>query len=361
VKATLLDLLACPVCHHRLIVAESRASGREIVSGRLSCASCGGSFPIDRGIPRLSAGEELKLTARGFAAQWRLRARRRFERPGVLYGQDIEALTRWLVAECFDAAGAPAGWFLDAGCGSGEKAAAIARQHPGVQVVAMDVADAVDLWSTYGADNLHFVQGDVMHPPFRAQAFANVLSWGVLHHTPDTRRAFGRVASLVGFGGRLVVWIYPDPSDDAVAAAYYRVRDRHFLGIGHRLPDTLRLWLVRLYCLLLAPALLRFFSNVIAPRYRDCGYVRLGNLSFFDKYETVTFILYDNLTPEYQFRHSQREVIQWFLESGFEAVDSDGLGHFWGRRRPDLGAHGNAATVSGLRDSNEHAQGGCHG
>jgi ubiquinone/menaquinone biosynthesis C-methylase UbiE/uncharacterized protein YbaR (Trm112 family) len=334
VKASLLDILACPLCGRDLALRAEPSVKGEIVTGILECASCRKTFPIERGVPRLSVGRELTRTSRGFAAQWRLRRNRRFERAGVLYGQDVAALVAWLFQTCLGDADSTLPWMLDAGCGTGEKAIACARQHPDLQVVAMDITDACDVWATAsaGAPNVHFVQADVMHPPFKPRSFGRVMSWGVLHHTPNTRTAFERAASLVSDGGRLVVWLYPDPREDALAAAYYRVRDRHFLGIGHKLPNLLRFWLVRLYTMALAPIFLRYFTRVIKPRYRASGYVRLDNLTFFEKYNTMTFILYDNLTPEFQFRHTRDEVKQWFEAQGFGSLQTDGLGHHWGQR-----------------------------
>ena len=34
------------------------------------------------------------------------------------------------------------------------------------------------------------------------------MSWGVLHHTPDTRKAFGQLVPLVKPGGTILVMVY---------------------------------------------------------------------------------------------------------------------------------------------------------
>ena len=41
-------------------------------------------------------------------------------------------------------------------------------------------------------ENVHLVQADIFKPPFREGAFDHAYSIGVLHHTPDTRRASRR-------------------------------------------------------------------------------------------------------------------------------------------------------------------------
>jgi hypothetical protein len=79
--------------------------------------------------------------------------------------------------------------------------------------------------------NLHLVEGDARHSPFRPQAFAFVYSIGVLHHAPgSTRDAFAAVAERVAPGGSFMTWLYPLPEEDRFWKAIYRQRDRYLLG-----------------------------------------------------------------------------------------------------------------------------------
>src|SRR6478672_928673 len=48
----------------------------------------------------------------------------------------------------------------------------------------------------------------VLDAPLADGQFDLVFSIGVLHHSPDPRRAFAQVASKVKPGGRLAVWLY---------------------------------------------------------------------------------------------------------------------------------------------------------
>jgi len=297
----------------------------------LTCAECARPFPIERGVPRLLLGRELTRTRRGFTAQWRLRSRKAFEPRQTLYGQNVDGLVRWF----FDAAlGVPAAgdWMLDAGSGSGEKSAAAARQFPRLQVVAMDLADTVaDDDGTGALTNLHRVQADVMTPPFRTGAFQHIVSWGVLHHTPNTRAAFAAIRRTLAPDGGLLIWIYPHGSEDSMMRLYYQARDWHFLGLGHRLHPEVRLLMVRLYCLVSMPALVYIYRTKFIPRYRDLPYCVWEGVTLKDIYQSSCFMLYDCLTPEFQFRHRRAEVLNWFLESGLTEVATDDKGHYWGR------------------------------
>jgi len=53
---------------------------------------------------------------------------------------------------------------------------------------------------------------DAENLPFAAGKFDCVYSWGVLHHTPDTLRAFGETYRVLKHGGTLKAMIYRVPS-----------------------------------------------------------------------------------------------------------------------------------------------------
>jgi SAM-dependent methyltransferase len=111
----------------------------------------------------------------------------------------------------------PASWFegktvLDAGCGNGRWAYVFCRL--GAQVTAIDQSD-------HGLGNVRRLCRQF--PGFRAQAadlleplnlrtsFDFVWSFGVLHHTGDTRRSFDNVQKMVKSGGKLLLMIYGEP------------------------------------------------------------------------------------------------------------------------------------------------------
>jgi ubiquinone/menaquinone biosynthesis C-methylase UbiE len=53
---------------------------------------------------------------------------------------------------------------------------------------------------------------DAEQLPFADASFDLIYSWGVLHHTPDTQRAFGEVYRVLKPGGRVKAMIYHVPS-----------------------------------------------------------------------------------------------------------------------------------------------------
>ena len=179
-------------------------SKRAILAGLLVCSSCQGSlkdgaesyrcltcdrvYPVRDGIPRfvteLSAGER--------------QVQRSFDLEHARYRDSLHLhFTPGLVQQWLDDIKLAPEWFrgktvLDAGCGSGRWTYAMASL--GATVIAVDLTDAGVLAAYKGTkefERVAVVQSNVSNLPFRPESFDLVVSWGVLHHTPDTGPRFG--------------------------------------------------------------------------------------------------------------------------------------------------------------------------
>src|SRR5207237_7382249 len=102
---------------------------------------------------------------------------------------------------------------LDARCGNGRLTATLATF--GAEIVGVDLSAGIDRaqaakqrYATGHEAFVHFVQANVMELPFRPGSFDIVHSSGVLHHTPNTERAFLSILSGVRRGGRVYVQLY---------------------------------------------------------------------------------------------------------------------------------------------------------
>jgi len=49
----LMDILVCPLCKGELTLTVDREEDGEIVAGKLACAACNETYPIEDGIPNL--------------------------------------------------------------------------------------------------------------------------------------------------------------------------------------------------------------------------------------------------------------------------------------------------------------------
>ncbi|UUZ54268.1 methyltransferase domain-containing protein [Massilia sp. H-1] len=268
-KPVLLTILRCPACRSALRFTDDSAPSAQWENGTLHCCTCRSSYPVRDGVPRMLLQDGLvEHTRKGFEYQWRTRQQGKAERKTTVYGYDIPNFMQWFIANFTQGLqAAPQGkvWLLDVRCGSAEKARILALRFPQHQVVAIDQSGSIAFTAQQNADvpNLHFVQANVWYPPFAEKTFQFAMSIGVLHHTPDTWRAFEAIAATVAPGGDLATWIYPLPSEDSFWAGLYRQRDRHFMGIAHRLPKRLTMALCYAYVALLYPLVMRFLEAAV--------------------------------------------------------------------------------------------------
>jgi SAM-dependent methyltransferase len=273
----LLDLLRCPKCRGTL----DRLDAPPV----LFCRNCAASYPVVSGVPRL-AGEGYVAS---FGRQWNRYDVARDEEDEAVFavktGVDPRELKGLLV--------------LDAGCGGGRYARLVGRQ--GARVVGIDLSAAVEKAAALCADwpEVTIVQADLLELPLAEAAFDLVFSIGVLHHSPDPRRAFAQVAARVKPGGRLAVWLYRKntPPQEAINASLRAVTTR----LPTRVLEPLCAGLGALGGI---PVLNRTlnkvvnFSNHPDPTLRVCD--------SFDWY-----------APRYQSHHTVDELKRWFAEEGF--------------------------------------------
>jgi arsenite methyltransferase len=204
VQPDLLKVLADPEDGSALSMC---SEGAELVGGS------GRRYSVRNGIPRfvLTKDEAQRQTEASFGFKWSRRDT--YDSPAVW-----QEARRWLSERygfpSTDAMGeylARKGSVLDAGCGSGFSSSLWLRPRwSGSMWVGVDISGAIDVAAERLADigDTHFVQGDVVQPPFRPGSFDVVFSEGVLHHTPSTERAFKAVVPLLKQGGEMMAYVY---------------------------------------------------------------------------------------------------------------------------------------------------------
>lgn len=197
---------------------------------------------------------------------------------------------------------------LDAGCGNGKLTATVASY--GAEVVGMDLSRSIERAAANAersagpnAPLIHFVQGNILEPPFAPATFDHIHTSGVLHHTPDTWRAFDSFRALGKPGAHVYVQLY------RVREPWVGIPNRLIRAVTTRLPveATWKLcWhLVPLHTLAVrAVARLRGEETPITSANRRERAVSL----------------FDNYSPPYQYRYHPHEVEAKFKAAGLEAV-----------------------------------------
>lgn len=297
-KHRALDFLVCPKCKSALTLSAEQQEGPEVITGRLRCVPCDVSYPVARGVPRFVASDSY---ATSFGREWNwFRTVQIDSLNGT--GESEQALFATTGWQDSDYAGAVV---LDAGVGSGRFAERVAAK--GAEVFGIDISTAVDAaYTNIGRlPNVHLVQADIFALPFREQSFDLAYSIGVLHHTPDPRAAFDRVAAKVKAGGGFAVYLY----------------DRY--GFAHRFPDAARKITTRLPL-----KVMMALSAVAIPLYYVYRLPLIGKLFHFllpismeRNWRWRWLDTFDWYTPEYQWKFLYPEVFRWFRDNRFKEIE----------------------------------------
>jgi SAM-dependent methyltransferase len=289
----LLSLLACPTCKQRLLLDRDQ----------LRC-ECGTHYPIVRGVPRFVANDAY---VRSFSFEWNTHSRTQLDSER---GDDM-SMSTFQGKTGFTEADLRGKLVLDAGIGAGRFTEVMTRL--GARVVGVDLSLAVEAAHANlgGRDDVLIVQADIGNLPFPPGTFDYIVSIGVLHHTPDTRKYFHALVPLLKRGGTICIWVYPD--EDAFKAR------KHWIPFTNKIPSRM----LYEWCRWFVPFVRRREgSRLQAMIARIFGYSR-------QPYGLENDILdtFDGYSPRYHGTHSPAQVAAWFREAGLVDVREPGGVH----------------------------------
>lgn len=286
-------------------IAEQSADG-EILTGAAACAN-GHSYTVAGGVLRFVPGAEY---AGSFGFEWKRFARTQLD------SQSGQSASR----EAFiDKTGLPpevlkGARVLDGGCGTG-RYSEIALDLGAESVCGVDLSEAVEVarQNLSGDPRFCYAQADILELPLPAESFDVVFSIGVLHHTPNTRSAFLRLARCVKPGGWMAVYVYSGEWKNRVNWFFsdlYRHITRRMSR--DRLLRLCERWVPRLH------KWHSFWFRV--NKYLGIASHTLVPISMDPNPDWRVLDTFDWYSPRYQWKHTFREVEGWFREAGFEHI-----------------------------------------
>jgi SAM-dependent methyltransferase len=286
-------------------------------SGGDAVMSCdaGHHFAADAGIVVLC---DVENYAKSFGLEWLRHSRTQVDKfNGTNISRDrFFEFTRWpqrLSGEMV----------LEAGSGSGRFTQVLLDT--GARVVSFDYSAAVhaNAQNNGNSDRLTLFRGDIFAIPFAPHSFDRVVCLGVLQHTPDAKRAFDSLVSMVRPGGHLAVDIYRVALVSVLHPKYMLRPLRHLLTAD------------RLYalCVRVVPALVRVKAAVRkiplvgvplahmfvpVPDYR-------GRLPLTDEQslEWSQLDLFDMISPAHDHPVTRRTIERWCKDARLQDVEID--------------------------------------
>jgi len=237
------------------------------------------------------------------------------------WGQDISSRKRlFLQGMGFDSDECHGRLILDTGCGSGLLSIEMAKSL-GMEVVALDLAFGIEKAYQHNVNPfVHFVQASVLELPLRSRSVDYVYCAGVLVAIPDTKVGFNSIIKTLKESGRCFIWVYHPldrqhhPHDYYTEFIYNWTRQ----NITSKLPIRVQYYL---YLSLMPLFWLKQRMNKLRGVVDDRNWrEKMQNM-------------FDSLSPIYQNRHTEEEVVKWFKGHQFSKVEvSDRGGYGFGVR-----------------------------
>jgi len=295
-KKRLLNLLVCPNCKGELKLEVDSVEEEEVVEGKLICERLH-TFSIINAIPRFVSSDTY---VNSFSYEWDVFADTLLDsRNKEKFSADFFQKHTISSLECFRGK-----LILDVGCGMGRFMEVAASY--GCEVIGLDLSYAVDTaYRLIGyLPNVHIIQADIFSLPLKKKIFDFIYSFGVLHHTPDCKKAFCNLPQYLKKGGEISICIYAYNWGIVFSSKFWRLFTTHLPKKALYYFSYIAFPLYYLYLIPILGKFLRAFFFV-----PDIKNWKMRHLEMFDWY-----------SPHYQSNHSSEELAGWFKEMGIKVI-----------------------------------------
>ena len=298
-KKDLLEILYCPIHKTDLkLVNDKGANGSEICDSLLIC-EYGCKYPVIRGIPRFVLEESY---TESFGFQWRKHSQ--------IYMGNEKQKAIWELFKRktgLDEDQVRGKMFLDVGVGTGGYAKGVIDK--GGRVIGIDLSLAVESAQENIGNhiNCNIIQADLFNLPFKREVFDGIYSIGVLHHTPNCKKAFQGLIHFLKKGGVFSIWVY------SVQQGLKMFLSEKLRKITTKMPQKLLYYLcyvaISYYYIYKIPILGKIIYKITPP------------ISIEPNWEDRILDTFDWYSAIYQSKHTYPEVYRWFKECGLVDIE----------------------------------------
>ncbi|MFA6922777.1 MAG: methyltransferase domain-containing protein [Bacteroidales bacterium] len=308
-----LDILCCPITKQSLYLETTKLFDNGTVEeGFLTTKNKEYKYPILKGIPRFVSKENY---AKSFGFEWKKWALVQYESENI--GKPME---NWTTKMFEKITSLPDEYFknkliIDFGCGGGRFIDVVRKK--GGTVVGIDMSLAVEPAKEYFINdkNVLIIQGDILNPPFKENAFDMGYAIGVLHHTPNPFSAFKELHKTLKKGAYLACCVY-------TKKGYYDFKSvRRFRKLIQITRFLFGYNLAILYAKFSATFLFKYFPYFSkVPKYGGDKIKYYLEQNWFpvlylpDKRWRILDV-FDSITPKYASAHTEEEVFSWYTNT----------------------------------------------
>ncbi len=319
-----LALLCSPTTGKELVLKEEVLDQEgNIVTGQLVTVDGLESYPIQGGVPRFVSQEAYTAS---FGYEWKEWPRLQFEAENK--GKVMEGFTEnmFKTVTQFTSEEVQDKLVVEFGCGPGRFLDRVVAR--GGIAIGLELSQAADVaYENFAQqqDRVCIVQGDILHPPFKAGVFDHGYTIGVLHHTPDPKEAFQQLAKTVKPGGKVTCRVY-------ARSGFYAFPSVRIMRFFHRWSERI-LGKERTRKIYKAYAL--FSANTAYPVLEAVRRIPLLGKYIASLTERLFIVnvhlpeahwrmldVFDASTPFYASTHTKDEILGWYQQAGIQNAHS---------------------------------------
>lgn len=299
----------------------------KLVDKELYCSKCNKKYLVIDNIPVILNGEIFLKTKKNWENWWKkIREKSDIDLYDELWREAEKNLKGEALykKEMFEGK-----IVLDAGCGNGRYIKSDFSKYNCKEIIGVDIGKQV-FEVNNNINNIHYIQSDINNLPFKKEFFDVITCHGVLHHTPNPKESFIKLAEHLKIGGIMAIYVYHKEWE------YFKTHKKSLLldviySSGVMIWQGIRKIISRtphsvIKCFAYLMALKSTIENILEKNNLTKLISKIIKLIPPFAYIGVNFHErvvrnYDHYSATYNYFQSIEEVVDWFKCAGFNNLE----------------------------------------